>query len=796
MAVAPGASTTVLDAASTLAHYLGQITGRHLDVRVPQGVDAKLPQIKLETNSDGRGDVSSWVTSAPVAAETYVIRSEPERLLILAATDHEILSAVWDFLHQVGYRRYFPGATWQVIPHASQLEIQTERTCRAAFRQRRLFLGAGAYRENKAEFAEWSRENRLGGLEIVTNHSYQKIVAANPAAFAAHPEYLGDGRAGKSPKFCVTAPGLVELVKGYAAQYFAQHPDSISISMEPSDQGGWEGCPGDTKLGSPTNRAVTLANAVARSLQAGSGAPHFVGMLAYYEHSSPPTLPIEPNVAVFVATAFSRSGLDFMETFRAWQAAGLRPGGTWMGVHDYYSVNAWDRDLPGQAASSSPSQIVASLETYHSAGAQLFDAEIGDGWAPNGLGYWIAAATLWNADRSPVPSSYVDDFLSHAFGRARHVMSRFYESIDQSAHPLLCSEFVGELYRLLERARVLEPKPAVAARLDVLAEYLHYLDLWIDYAFEKGSGRQSAFEKLMVYSYRIRRTHMVDSFALRRDASIRDREIVAPDPALWRDTAAEPWRDETLVTQAEIQSWIRAATRRAPLPPARQLDRVDSLVRLSPHDLHNDRGLHGITLRGQQRFNLLLDPAVPLHLVVRGGDVRAIGEVRIALCPSGATIEECQHTSVPADRADHEVSFQLPGPGHYELDVDDTNSGVDLSWAAGTPIVIAATARALPALRHSWTMYVYVPAGTRELVLYSSGGTGVLRGPDGTIAHRFTRRPGVIRIPVPRGHDALIWKFENNSGYRLPLNIPAWLAASPEELLVPARVLPELVPHG
>ena len=58
----------------------------------------------------------------------------------------------------------------------------------------------------------------------------------------------------------------------------------------------------------------------------------------------------------------------------------------------------------------------------------------------------------------------------------------------------------------------------------------------------------------------------------------------------------------------------------------------------------------------------------------------------------------------------------------------------------------------------------------------------------GTIVHRFERRPGVVRIAVPVGQEGTCWMFDVNSGFRLPLNVPPWLAASPDELLVPARV--------
>jgi len=792
LAVDRGASKAVWEAARVLAEQLRLITGRPFNVREPR------------PGEEGPRIVIGTVTALPEFAgqlhrpeapnhEGYLIRSEPTQLWIVAESDQGIRHAVWDLLHQLGYRHYFPGPTWRIVPKSPNLLVQTDRVCRPAFQQRRLFFGGGGYSENKAEFEEWSRENRLGGLTIATNHSYQRIVAENQSEFAAHPEYLARGETAPSPKFCVTEPGLVDLVRRYAAQYFTRHPDSVAISLEPSDRGGWDGCPGDDALGSTSNRVVSLANAVARSLPSPPAAPRFVGMLAYYEHSAPPTIALEPNVVVFVATAFSRSGLSFFDTLRGWQAKGLRPGGTWAGVREYYSVNAWDRDRPGRASASSPSEIAASLGKYHAVGARLLDAEIGDGWGPHGLGYWVAAASLWSADEPAPTQSYVDDFLRNAFGKAHDIMEQFYARIGKPDHPLLCKELVGELYRLLASARRIEHSPVVAKRLHALAKYLHYLDLWLDYDFKDGVERQSAFEALMKYAYRVRREHMFDSFSLRRDLQ-RDRSVTVPSPEFWRTPESDPWRDTAAVTDSELHEWGRTGSQRTPLPQAEPLDAPETLGRLTTRPPTSGTALHHVKLRGQQRLYLLIDAAKSLELGIEGGAVRANGQIRLTLCPTSSATDGCQTQSIPGDRKAHKVSFQTPTLGHYVLDIDDSSNGVTVSWPAGTALALPATQQAVPALWRAWTLYLYVPRGTREVVFYSSGGKGVLRDAQGQIAYRAVRQPGVVRVPVRPGQDAQPWKFESNTGYRLPLNIPPWFAAAPEELLLPARVLGRSTP--
>src|SRR5205814_819058 len=80
-----------------------------------------------------------------------------------------------------------------------------------------------------------------------------------------------------------------------------------SISIEPSDGGGWCECVECAKVGSVTDRALTLANEVAAAVTA-KFPRKYVGMLAYNEHSPPPSIPAHPHVIINIATAFMRGG--------------------------------------------------------------------------------------------------------------------------------------------------------------------------------------------------------------------------------------------------------------------------------------------------------------------------------------------------------------------------------------------------------------------------------------------------------------------------------------------------------
>ena len=783
VAILPGSSPRVREVAALLARQLERIVGKKYGVR-EVSLDLAKGALLLTTQAQAPAVAAGLRATAEPDPQSYLIRSERARVLLVSMTEDGLEYAVWDFLHQLGYRHYFPGPTWEITPRLERAVIQTDRLCRPAFQQRDLTYGYGDWPENKADDAEWLRANRLGGASIELGHNYEAIIKANAREFAEHPEFLGSG---PSTKFCVNAAGLVDLVINQAKRHFETNPRAISMSLDPSDGGGWEGCPDDSVLGSPSNRTVTLANAVARAINDPSR-HRFVSIYAYGEHSSPPTIPVDPNVVVYVATRYFPPGNTVRDLMAGWRAAGARVGGTLLGIREYYSVNAWDRDRPGAATASAPRSLANSLREYYQSGARFFSTEAGDGWGPHGLGYWVAAASLWTAD-NPVPTDrYVDDFLQGAFRNAAATMREFYEAIDGDNTPLLSKEFVGELFRILARARQAEKADDVRRRLDALALYTHYLDLWLDYQFSDPSNHQATFDGLMQYTYSIRRQHMVHSFGLRRDLSARDHEVtLAPitDAANALETSLE-----SPITTADIDRWSSesSARPRLPRPPSPAPD--EKLARL-PRRGRSPSDQSKLSLRGAQKLDLLFDGPRQLALAIQGGTVEAKGRIRLTLCPAavGQGSGSCLTESVEADRAAHDVTFEVPAAGHYELHVEDWTQGVILSWPPGTSVSLNATQRQMPSLWDRWTLYFYVPRGVREIVMYTTGGLGVLRNPRGDVSYNFDKRPGLVRVPVPPGQDGDCWKFDSNMGSRLLLNVPPWLAASPDELLVPSAAI-------
>jgi len=330
--------------AAELASILGKMGGATFEVGVGDGGEG----IAL-----GRADEFSKLPfeaafeGGAFHREDYLLRSHAHGLCLIGASDLAVSHAAWDLLHRLGYRQYFPGPTWEVVPEARDLKVAVDARESPDFYTRRIWYNWGFWGYNEGPYRAWCRRNRaVAGLGLSSGHAYGGIHAANRAAFEAHPEYFslvnGERRTrGGDIKFCISNPGLRRLVVEHAVRTIRANPGLDSVSMDPSDGGHWCTCGPCLELGSVSDRVLLLANEVAKAINGLGLGDKYVGMYAYNEHSPPPSIQADPRVIVSATTAFLRGGYSFDQIVEGWQARGAT-----MGVYDYLSVVAWDWNLP------------------------------------------------------------------------------------------------------------------------------------------------------------------------------------------------------------------------------------------------------------------------------------------------------------------------------------------------------------------------------------------------------------------------------------------------------------------
>lgn len=480
---------------------------------------------------------------APTARENYLLRSTPERLVLLGNTERGVEHAVADLLHRLGVRQYFPGPHWEVMPALPDLTVDVNSFQSPSYHARTLWYGYGALPERQAGYQQWCRRNRATkGVDLLTGHAYGQIITRHAAEFQAHPEYLAlvKGKRiapGPDAKFCISNPALRALVAQDCVALLDADPALDSVSVEPSDGGGWCECAACARLGSISDRALLLSSEAARAIAARHPGK-LVGQYAYNQHSPVPAVTAAPNVVVSIATHFIKGGATIDELIEGWSQHA-----TTLGIREYLSVYAWDHDLPGKAHAAQLDYLQETIPHFHEKSARYYSAETGDNWGANGLGCYLAARLLWDVNEAGNIEALFDDFLDQCFGPAKLPMTRFYTLITRTRPPVTPA-VIGTMYGHLKDASNTEIGDDIRARLDDLILYTRACELRLAYDAAKGSKRQPAFEELLRHAWRIRTRGMIHTQALWRDAPRRDKAVkLPPDHDTWK-TAPDYTRDE------------------------------------------------------------------------------------------------------------------------------------------------------------------------------------------------------------------------------------------------------------
>jgi hypothetical protein len=721
--------------------------------------------------------------------EDYTIRTNKDQLLITGRTPLAVGHAVWDVCYRLGFRQYLPGKKWEIVPRHPELNLKCDVSESPDYHTRSIWAGFGYTEERKEVCGEWNRRNRATqGIELKTGHAYDGVMERHQGEFAAHPEYLAlvNGKRQK-PKFCTANEGLRKLVVSDALEQFRKHPELDSISCDPSDGGGWCECAECAKLGSVSDRALILANAVAAAVQ-DKHPGRFIGMYAYNEHSPPPSVEAHPQVVISVATSFIRGGFTVDQLINGWSGKART-----LGIREYYSVNTWDRDMPGAARGGDIGYLRETIPHFHSKGARFMSAEASDNAGPNGLGCYLASRMLWDVKEAEKVEAHVADFLERCFGSAREPMAAFYKILDGTNRQPVSDDLVGRMFRHLDAAWKATSDVAVHERLSDLVLYTQYVGMYLDYSSAAGAERQAAFEQLFRHVWRIRETGMVHTKALWRDLPNRDRAIKLPAGATYKDAdQTNPWKTDPAYTAEQVAELLSKGIETRKLLDFEPVAFSMKLVPASPLKLKAySKGKTGPYQRGVRDYwTYLSEESGKVRLSAKAGLVYTNrGVAKVELYPlAEAESKSVAHAEVPPDKTVHELTLDTRFPGLHRIEIDDSNQGTLVEWPEGTPMTLISS-REQPARMFSrWYLHFYVPKGTRVIGGFSDG-DGWLCDPHGKTVHEFTERPGFFSIPVPPGEDGKLWSFKNSAGNRHLMTVPPCLARDASELLLPEEVV-------
>jgi hypothetical protein len=791
--VSPKASGPTKAIASELATYLGNITGATFAVMPGDGTSgivlgtlSEFPDAKLENPLAVRNGFEG--------KEAFVIRTEPNRLRLIGATELGVSHAAFGLLEEIGCRWLFEAPEWEVVPTIRDLQVNVSRDERPAILARRIWYGGGLFEHEPdsrpvRDYAAWARHNRLGGsLKIFCSHVWQTIIAENKATFDEHPEYLalvGGKRQGE--QFCVSNPELRKLVSAWAVEYLNKNPNADMVSLEPSDGGGQCECEACAKLGTMSDRVFGLANEAAKAV-AKEDPGKLVGLYAYNEHSEPPSFALESNVYVQLTAGFTRGRYNFNELVELWPAKCKN-----MGFYEYLSVWPWDFDqLPG-GRGNDVSYLRKQIPLYEAHGATSLDCESSGNWGLNGRGYYLTHKLMWN------PSADVDallaDFYDKAFGPAAAPMRKYYERFDRGKKHLMSSHLLALGFRDLDAAtKLASDRPRVQARLDHLKQYLRSVHLrWlVDRAPDKAKKKELTLAAL-THGYRTRYSYMNHWVGMRDDwANRAAKEFEEPS---WAVAAAitQPWAIDKPYTHDETEAEFQEGL--AFFQPE-EFDELRLSGDLVPV-LFEKAKQAGAAPESIQTYQYVLPyflysvDGEELQLTLTAGTIAHYRD----MAPARWTITDALGKRVaggrlPLDGQPKSMDIEVPRPGLYRLDFEDSTAGWQIKVPPGRRAVVGLEPGSR--IEHAgWMqpMYFYVPKGTKVLQYYWAGQPHRVHGPDGDVLQEVKTSGSFVKVKVPPGGDGKTWHFSQMMLGQLWLfNAPNYLAASTEALLVPREL--------
>ena len=811
--VGPSAGDTTRKAALDLADKLGQMSGATFHVVEGDGARG----IAVGTAAD----LPAWSALAREFGtelgdrEAYLMRTHAQGVVLLGARPIGARHAVWDLLHRLGYRQFFPGPVWECVPSLKRVAVKLDVREKPDFITRNIWWRLDSSPHDGELHQDWCEKNRLNfggpdgtGFLTAGGNMYDAIVASQHAEFEAHPEYVASVKGIRQKpdaadvKFNFANPGLREVVKRYAIEYFEKNPAAECLSLSPSDGGSWDDSPENVRMGSITDRVVGLANEVAEAVNAHFHRPLYVHLYIYDAYSTPPTIKVHPMLIVEQAQGFNTTVYTFDELWELWRKQGVRTGG----VYEYLDVFPWSLGFPATARASAYEYLSESVARFKAQQRLIYCAESSRSFGANGRGYYWLSRVLWKVDERQQTAAILDDFVQRAFGPAAGPMGRFYELLERRDLPEFCHERLGQLYGLLAEAWKATDDAAVRARLTDLAAYLHYTDLAMqfNYDIQPLTPQQSvdlAFE-ITKLGERLRESPMLCPASIWRiflSAVWHAHPALVPRNMEYDiEWPQNPLKERRPFTPEEVERLISDGQKLNPAPAFTPVSFSKRLVPATPLALPALPRLPADAMSQEWRTLRAYIPEGRTNLVVR---------VKAGRVPDGTNIgprlefyradrpglkDENQRYSIRAigDGEWHPIVLPAPKPGLYVLEISSYSAGSEIDWDPDQLLTDWCEGTTYPKPTQVWSRYFYVPKGTREVVGFSGRTSGgEITDSSGRVLYTFDgKRARLFVIPVPEGQAGMVWRMQTMYA-KLLLTVPSALARSPQELLLPEEVV-------
>lgn len=568
IAVGQSPSTQAMQAAEELRSILRKMTGAELPL--VQGIHAETGPVVLVGQAAARPLARQLGIEVPAgmthrfAEEGYVVAADSDTL-VLAGNETDpyegTFYAVYDLLHALGCRWFFPGEFGEVIPRRRTIAVEPmRRIVHPELRVRDTWYSGHVYSTpaQQNEFAVWKRRNRMCRYGFWLNCTLpQARFLQNPVDnstwrllpkeqyWASHPHYYAmKAGGGRNDRFiCMSNPGALQAAANTVTRFFKEHPGHHSFAFSPPDEpvlchcaectramhGGFSGEGHGPVSDAYFSFVLRLADAVATQCP-----DRWITTMAYYNRCRPPEgmdgrrgnlliqlASIQQCSLHSYADADCPLRQEFAAMLRRW--AELTAGQ----VFYEYDPHDWTHSQrPGWRSQG----IADDLRLLKSLGGWGFSNEGQMNWLATGLNYYVRARLAWDLDLKA--EDLVRDFCDRFFGPAAKPMRRYYTTVerairDTSVHvaggaqadqvlAVFDARFLDRSVGLLEQARELAPGEPFRTRV---AAFRAHFDRLSALSKAREAMARADYRDALDWGERMARTvKQVDNTALLRDA--------------------------------------------------------------------------------------------------------------------------------------------------------------------------------------------------------------------------------------------------------------------------------------
>jgi len=743
--------------------------------------------------------------------EPFIIRSSDAKKLWIIANGGEGLShGLYYYLELLGVRWLNPGEAWEFIPSRTSIGGRISSHISPTYKLRN-FYGSGGFSRglpvdptgaNEARWQRYKWRNRFGGEYALGGHSGEGFNTEKKAILLEHPEYLATVGGKQQPysiitKLNVSNPDVVKLYVDWTVERLVRtrknNPNTLMVSVDPSDGGGHCECAECKKIGngSSSDLVYFVANQAAKAVaKAVPGA--WVNLYAYHEHAAPPSFPLEPNVYIsLIPYAFQRTGLSPEEFIKVWGRKTKR-----IGMYDYWSIPDWSTDYPSFDFVRTPR---SKIRFWRDNNVEGFSAESTYSGGAMGPGWYVASRLMWNPDQDD--AAVLTEWFDYSFGPAKTPMRRMTER--WAAGFSLIGNELALSYRDLVAAKALaKDRPDVLARLADYGRYLEYLRLRYVYDVSLQADKKAAHHALLRHVWRIYHSSMIHSFRLHQLLVRGNTEMAEAYPLLKKDNPV--WKELGPIPDNEVFAMVEAGARDLPLLDYEVKRYTGELVPLPKNLLPavaaaTDETPYAMTFVGHVNLSVQIPAGVKAIKFQIGSKVPA----RVQLTAPDGKILYDKPTIGGIDISQKNVALEdvavpVPVAGKYRLAFKiDKNTNIRL--ALPRDLAVTLLPFAVSKGTGSPPLYFFVPKGLKIIAIYDAIALPEFMQPRLWTPAGVEVKPQVFEsrrillYPVPPGEDGKVWKIARIVAPNWPIDImnaANTFAFTPEALNVPKDALP------